>query len=248
MTDTEAIIAATEFLSDVDPEGVSFWVITVNEYQGVQQVSLTTPPEGITTSSRSTLYRADKLAITSRAEPFKRFFLCCQAIHRLILEHSNPPENPSNIESIVLRDALPQLSSAVTTLTAASRELVIFNPIDFGYGWPKPEFGISFRFILNNAAVPVMLPLPPRSPRKWGRAWTPRWELEHAALVRQRKFSRNQQRIEKDNMKLRKRRTAKSRKRRAEKKRRDRIKLAAVPKACKLKIVYRTRRKTKRKK
>lgn len=92
------------------------------------------------------------------------------------------------------------------------------------------------------------VPLPPRRPRKWGRAWTPRWELEHAALVRQRKFSRNQKKIEGDNMKLRKRRSAKSRKRRAEKKRRDRIKLAAIPKSCKPPKKYKVRRRTKRKK
>jgi hypothetical protein len=93
------------------------------------------------------------------------------------------------------------------------------------------------------------VPLPPRSPRKWGRAWTPRWELEHAALVRQRKFARNMAKIEKDNTALRKRRTKLSRKRRAEKKRRDRAKLNAIPKACKPPKKYHVRkRRSKRKK
>jgi len=84
--------------------------------------------------------------------------------------------------------------------------------------------------------------------RKWGRTLTPRWELEHAAIMRGRKFARNQKKIEDDNMKLRKRRTAKSRKRRAEKKRRDRRKLLAVPKVCKPPVKYKVRRRSKRKK
>lgn len=118
-----------------------------------------------------------------------------------------------------------------------------------GINWEGEFNQVELRIYIPQADFStIYVPMPPRKPRKWGRAWTPRWELEHAALVRQRKFARNQAKIEKDNMKLRKRRTAASRKRRAEKKRRDRRKLAAIPKACKPPKKYRVRRRSKRKK
>lgn len=41
-------------------------------------------------------------------------------------------------------------------------------------------------------------PFPKRSPRRWGRAWTPRWEREHASLVAAKKFTRNTERMKKD--------------------------------------------------
>ena len=113
--------------------------------------------------------------------------------------------------------------------------------------WVQLSVGVSLR-MGTGLRHAVFSKVTSRRLRRWGRTWSPRWELEHAAIMRGKKFARNQAKIEKDNMALKRRRTAGSRKRRAEKKRRDRRKLLAVPKACKPPKKYHVKRRSKRKK
>jgi len=165
------------------------------------------------------------------------------SLYAAALNRSNPTEFATSMMVYLVNHPTPMLEVRFSKFDHPTFPWPPSASWPFGESSAPKSVSLAFLFPTKGVAIPITQPFPPRSPRKWGRAWTPRWELEHAALVRQRKFARNQKKIEDDNMKLRKRRTAKSRKRRAEKKRRDRRKLLAIPKACKPPKKRRSKRK-----
>lgn len=246
----------TKFIEEFDPAGVLFW-----KFNEETSIFFNNPDsEGSYVVPSSKILRFRRGFNLEPGNPFIRLLALCRKLRELKSLHgipwawtpeTNPDFGPSALE-LAERGSInwypkniPGMGNwlQVSSFFRPSSQMV--SPASFTL--EQESALIGFTITLATAEI-IVSPMPPRSPRKWGRAWTPRWELEHAALVRQRKFARNQKKIEADNMKLRKRRTVKSRKRRAEKKRRDRIKLAAVPKACKVPKKYKVRRRSKRKK
>lgn len=200
MTNSELSAAANEVLAVLDPSGTSFWRIELspaeNPYLTVTYKNPAISAAG-TTPGTSGLFRRSWEAIGVTSEPWRRLYHATYGLEKILRSNSIPPSTDGEAEEAARRVALSTLYGGVMFLRTSSSELTTHDPAIFGFKFKiTGSLRISFRFIFDQPALPIFIPLPPRKPRKWGRSLTPRWEEEHKKLVAHRKFSRNTKRME----------------------------------------------------